>query len=173
MKKEDKAQLIDGLVENINNNAHFYLADTAGLNAEDTSNLRRKCFENGIQVQVAKNTFVKIALDKAEGEFEDLYSVLKGNTSIMFTDTGNAPAKVIKEFRKGNEKPLLKGAYVEEGIYIGDDQIDILSSIKSKEEVIGDVIGLLQSPIKNVLGALQSAPNTIGGLVKTLQERAE
>ena len=173
MKKENKALVIDSLVESINNNAHFYLADIAGLNAEDTSNLRRKCFESGIQVQVAKNTFVKLALDKAEGDFEELYSVLKGNTSIMFTETGNAPAKVIKEFRKSNEKPLLKGAYVEEGIYIGDDQIDILSSIKSKEEVIGDVIGLLQSPIKNVLGALQSAPNTIGGLVKTLQEKAQ
>ena len=173
MKKENKALVIDSLVESINNNAHFYLADIAGLNAEDTSNLRRKCFEQGIQIQVAKNTFVKLALEKAEGEYEGLYEVLKGNTSIMFSETGNAPAKVIQEFRKSNEKPLLKGAYVEEGIYIGDDQIDILSSIKSRDEVIGDVIGLLQSPMKNVLSALQSAPNTIGGLVKTLQERAE
>jgi len=173
MKKENKAAVIDGLIEKINNNAHFYLTDISGLNAEDTSDLRRKCFESGIQMQVAKNTFVKIAMEKAEGDFEDLYGVLKGNTSIMFTETGNAPAKMIKELRKANEKPILKGAYVEEGIYIGDDQIDVLSSIKSKEEVIGDIIGLLQSPIKNVLGALQSAPNTIGGLVKTLQERAE
>ena len=173
MKKENKALVIDSLVESINNNAHFYLADIAGLNAEDTSNLRRKCFESGIQVQVAKNTFVKLALDKAEGDFEELYSVLKGNTSILFSETGNAPAKVIKEFRKTNDKPVLKAAYVEEGIYIGDDQIDVLSSIKSKDEVIADVVALLQSPIKNVLGALQSAPNTIGGLVKTLQEKAE
>jgi len=173
MKKENKALVIDSLVESINNNAHFYLADIAGLNAEDTSNLRRKCFESGIQVQVAKNTFVKLALDKAEGDFEELYSVLKGNTSILFSETGNAPAKVIKEFRKSNDKPVLKAAYVEEGIYIGDDQIDVLSSIKSKDEVIADVVALLQSPIKNVLGALQSAPNTIGGLVKTLQEKAE
>ena len=173
MKKENKSAVIDSLVEKINNNAHFYLADISGLNAEDTSDLRRKCFENGVQLQVAKNTFVKIAMEKAEGDFEGLYEVLKGNTSVMFTETGNAPAKVIKEFRGGNDKPILKGAYVEEGIYIGDNQIDVLSSIKSKEEVIGDIIGLLQSPIKNVLGALQSAPNTIGGLVKTLQERAE
>jgi len=173
MKKENKALVIDQLVESINNNAHFYLADIAGLNAEDTSNLRRKCFEQGIQVQVAKNTFVKLALEKADGEFEGLYEVLKGNTSIMFAETGNAPAKVIQELRKSNDKPVLKGAYVEQGIYIGDDQIDILSSIKSRDEVIGDVIGLLQSPMKNVLSALQSAPNTIGGLVKTLQERAE
>jgi len=173
MKKENKSAVIDSLIEKINNNAHFYLTDISGLNAEDTSNLRRKCFESGIQLQVAKNTFVKIAMEKAEGDFEGLYEVLKGNTSVMFTETGNAPAKVIKEFRKGNEKPILKGAYVEEGIYIGDNQIDVLSSIKSKDEVIGEIIGLLQSPIKNVLGALQSAPNTIGGLVKTLQERAE
>jgi len=173
MKKENKSAVIDSLVEKINNNAHFYLADISGLNAEDTSDLRRKCFENGVQLQVAKNTFVKIAMEKAEGDFEGLYEVLKGNTSVMFTETGNAPAKVIKEFRKGNEKPILKGAYVEDGIYIGDNQVDVLSSIKSKDEVIGEIIGLLQSPIKNVLGALQSAPNTIGGIVKTLQERAE
>lgn len=173
MKKENKSAVIDSLIEKINHNAHFYLTDISGLNAEDTSNLRRKCFESGIQMQVAKNTFVKLAMEKAEGDFEGLYEVLKGNTSVMFTETGNAPAKVIKEFRKSNEKPILKGAYVEEGIYIGDNQLDVLSSIKSKEEVIGDIIGLLQSPIKNVLGALQSAPNTIGGLVKTLQEKAE
>jgi len=173
MKKENKSAVIDSLVEKINNNAHFYLADISGLNAEDTSDLRRKCFENGVQLQVAKNTFVKIAMEKAEGDFEGLYEVLKGNTSVMFTETGNDPAKVIKEFRKGNEKPILKGAYVEDGIYIGDNQVDVLSSIKSKDEVIGEIIGLLQSPIKNVLGALQSAPNTIGGIVKTLQERAE
>jgi len=172
MKKENKIQVIDSLVEKINNNAHFYLTDISDLNAEDTSNLRRKCFESDIQMEVVKNTLVKIAMEKAEGEFEALYEVLKGNTAIMFTETGNKPAKMIKEMRKINEKPILKGAYVEEGVYIGDEQIEVLSSIKSKEEVIGDIIGLLQSPIKNVLGALQSAPNTIGGLVKTLQERA-
>jgi large subunit ribosomal protein L10 len=173
MKKEDKRNVIESLTEKINNSAHFYLTDIASLNAEDTSVLRRKCFENNIQMEVVKNTLVKLALEKAEGEFEGLYEVLKGNTSIMFTETGNGPAKLIKELRKTNEKPVLKGAFVEEGIYIGDDQIDVLSSIKSKEEVIGDIVLLLQSPIKNVLGALQSAPNTIGGLVKTLQERAE
>ena len=173
MKKEDKALVIDSLIEKINSNPHFYLTDISDLNAEDTSNLRRKCFESNIQMEVAKNTLVKIAMEKAEGEYDGLYEVLKGNTSIMFTETGNAPAKLIKEFRKSNDKPILKGAYVEQGIYIGDDQIDILSSIKSKEEVIGEIVGLLQSPIKNVLGALQSAPNKIGGLVKTLQERAE
>lgn len=173
MKKENKALVIDSLVEKINNNAHFYLTDISSLNAEDTSDLRRKCFESNIQMEVVKNTLAKIAMDKATGEFEGLYGVLKGSTSIMFTETGNAPAKMIQEIRKTNEKPILKGAYVEQGIYVGDDQIEVLSSIKSKEEVIGDIIGLLQSPIKNVLGALQSAPNTIGGLVKTLQERAE
>jgi len=173
MTKEQKTELIDILTSRINNTVHFYLADIASLNAEDTSNLRRKCFENNIQISVVKNTILKLALDKSEGNYEELYDVLKGNTSIMFSEVGNAPAKLIKEMRKSNDKPVLKAAYVEEGIYIGDDQIDILSSIKSKEEVIGEIIGLLQSPIKNVLGALQSAPNTIGGLVKTLQEKAE
>ena len=170
---KQKTELIDILTGKINNTVHFYLADIASLNAEDTSNLRRKCFENNIQISVVKNTILKLALDKSEGNYEELYDVLKGNTSIMFSEVGNAPAKLIKEMRKSNDKPVLKAAYVEEGIYIGDDQIDILSSIKSKEEVIGEIIGLLQSPIKNVLGALQSAPNTIGGLVKTLQEKAE
>ena len=173
MTKEQKIELIDILTNKINNTLHFYLADIASLNAEDTSNLRRKCFENNIQISVVKNTILKLALDKSEGNYEELYDVLKGNTSIMFSEVGNAPAKLIKEMRKSNDKPVLKAAYVEEGIYIGDDQIDILSSIKSKEEVIGEIIGLLQSPVKNVLGALQSAPNTIGGLVKTLQEKAE
>lgn len=172
MKKENKALLIDSLTEKINNTAHFYLTDIENLNAEDTSNLRRKCFESGIRIEVVKNTLVKIALERAEGDYEQLYDVLKGNTSIMFSEVGSLPAKMIKEIRKKNERPILKGAYVEEGIYIGDNQIDTLCSIKTKEEVIGDIINILQSPIKNVLGALQSAPNTIGGLVKTLQERA-
>ncbi|MBN2669750.1 MAG: 50S ribosomal protein L10 [Bacteroidales bacterium] len=173
MKKELKAQLIDSLSEKINNASHFYLTDIADLNAEATSSLRRKCFEKNIQLEVVKNTLIKLALEKADGDFEPLYNVLKGSTSIMFTEVGNAPAKLIKEIRQKSEKPLIKGAYVEERIYIGDNQLDALSSIKSKEEVIGDIINILQSPIKNVLGALQSAPNTIGGLVKTLQERAE
>ncbi len=173
MKKQDKKILIEKLTERINNASHFYLTDISDLNAESTSALRRKCFENNIEMAVVKNTLVKIALDNAEGDFEGLYGVLKGNTSVMFTETGNVPAKMIKELRKEQEKPILKGAYVEEGIYVGDDQLEVLSSIKSKEEVIGDVITLLQSPIKNVLGALQSAPNNIGGIVKTLQERAE
>ncbi len=173
MKKGDKKILIDQLTEKINASSHFYLTDISDLNAEDTSALRRKCFENNIQMSVVKNTLVKIALENAEGDYTELYDVLKGNTSVMFTETGNAPAKMIKELRKEQEKPILKGAFVEEGIYVGDDQLDTLSSIKSKEEVIGDVITLLQSPIKNLLGALQSAPNTIGGIVKTLQEKAE
>ncbi len=173
MKKQDKALLIQNLTEKINETAHFYLTDIADLNAEDTSNLRAKCFENQIQMNVVKNTLVRKALEQAEGEYDALYEVLKGNTAIMFCETGNAPAKMIKELRKEADKPILKGAYVEEGFYVGDDQIEVLSSIKSKEEVIGDVITLLQSPIKHVIGALQSAPNTIGGLVKTLQEKAE
>ena len=171
MRKEDKSKLIDQVTEEINSWSHLYFTDIAGLNAEDSSNLRRKCFESDVQLVVVKNTLLKIALDKAEGEFEELYKVLVGNTSVMFSNTGNAPAKIIKEFRKGNERPILKGAYVEESVYLGDDQVEVLSNIKSKDELLGDIIGLLQSPAKNVVSALQSSGNILSGLVKTLSEK--
>jgi len=173
MKKEEKAKMIDALLEQVNSFSHLYLTDISGLNAEDTSDLRRKCFENDIKLAVVKNTLLKLALDKAEGEYEELYDTLVGNTTIMFSNTGNAPAKLIKEFRKNGEKPLLKSAYVEQSTYIGDEQIELLSTIKSKEELIGDVIALLQSPAKNVISALQSSGNILSGLVKTLSEREE
>jgi len=173
MKKEEKAKMIDALLEQVNSFSHLYLTDISGLNAEDTSDLRRKCFENDIKLAVVKNTLLKLALDKAEGEYEELYDTLVGNTTIMFSNTGNAPAKLIKEFRKNGEKPLLKSAYVEQSTYIGDEQVETLSTIKSKEELIGDVIALLQSPAKNVISALQSSGNILSGLVKTLSEREE
>jgi len=173
MKKEEKAKMIEVILEQVNSFSHLYLTDISGLNAEDTSDLRRKCFENDIKLAVVKNTLLKLALDKAEGEYEELYDTLVGNTTIMFSNTGNAPAKLIKEFRKKGEKPILKSAYVEQSTYIGDDQIESLSTIKSKEELIGDVIALLQSPAKNVISALQSSGNILSGLVKTLSEREE
>ena len=173
MKKEEKAKMIDVLLEQVNSFSHLYLTDISGLNAEDTSDLRRKCFENDIKLAVVKNTLLKLALDKADGEYEEMYDTLVGNTTIMFSNTGNAPAKLIKEFRKKGEKPILKSAFVEQSTYIGDEQVETLSTIKSKEELIGDVITLLQSPAKNVISALQSSGNILSGLVKTLSEREE
>ena len=171
MRKEEKAQAIDSLVEQINSSAHLYLTDISGLNAEDSSDLRRMCYGKNIKLLVVKNTLLKLAMDKADNDYEGLYETLVGNSAIMFSEVGNAPAKVIEEFRKKNEKPILKGAFVEESIYIGDDQVETLSTIKSKEELIGDVILLLQSPMKNVMSSLNSGNNLLSGLVKTLSER--
>ena len=171
MNREDKNSIIDDLSQRIENSKHFYLADISELNAEDTSNLRRKCFEKDINLIVVKNTLLKKALEKSNGEFNDLYDILKDSTSIMFTETGNIPAKLIKEFRKVHGKPVLKAAFVEESIYIGDDQLELLTNIKSKEELIGDIVTLLQSPAKNVISALQSGGSTLAGIIKTLQEK--
>jgi large subunit ribosomal protein L10 len=171
MKREDKNTIIDNLTESIGHSKHFYLADISALNAESTSKLRRACFEKEIQLVVVKNTLLRKALEKFEGKFEELYGLLNNSTSIMFTEAANIPARLIKEFRKTNEKPILKAAYVEESIYIGDDQLDALSSIKSREELLGDLILLLQSPARNVLSALQSGSNKLAGIVKTLSEK--
>lgn len=171
MTRDEKLKVVDNLAQSISESKHFYLADISTLNAEQTSNLRRKCFEKEIKLMVVKNTLLKKALDKLEGEYNELYDSLKNETSIMFTEVGNSPAKLIKEFRNKAEKPALKAAYVEECIYIGDDQIDVLASLKSKEELIGDIIGLLQSPAKNVISALQSGGGTLAGIIKTLSEK--
>jgi len=173
MNKKEKNQFIDKLTLRLNEASVFYLADISGLNADNTSKLRRSCFNKEVQLEVVKNTLLKKALEKAEGNFDDLCETLKGNTSIMFANTGNTPANIIKEFRKKNEKPLLKGAFIEEAIYIGDENLDFLTDIKSKEELIGDIIALLQSPAKNVISALQSSGGKLAGIVKTLSERAE
>jgi len=171
MRREEKNAIIDSLAERIKEFSHFYLTDTAQLNAADTSDLRRKCFENNIKLIVVKNTLLKRALEQAAGNFEELYPVLKGTTSIMFTQTGNSPAKLIKEFRKKHDKPVLKGAYVQESVYLGDNMLDALISIKTKQEVIGDIILLLQSPAKNVISALQSGGNKIHGVLETLSKK--
>jgi large subunit ribosomal protein L10 len=173
MRREEKNAIIDSLAERFKEYGHFYLTDTAQLNAADTSELRRKCFENDIKLIVVKNTLLKRALEQSTGNFEELYPVLKGTTSIMFTQSGNIPAKLIKEFRRSHGKPVLKGAYVQESVYIGDNQLDALISIKTREELIGDIIMLLQSPAKNVISALQSGGNKIHGVLETLSKREE
>ncbi len=173
MKREDKDKIISNLTETINHSKHFYLTDTSELNAEMTSHLRRKCFEQDVKLVVVKNTLLRKALEKCSENFEGLYGVLKNSTSIMFSEKGNVPAKLIKEFRKTLDKPLLKAAFVEESFYIGDDQLEALASIKTKEEVIGDVIILLQSPVQNLLSALQSGNHKLAGIVKRLSEKEQ
>jgi large subunit ribosomal protein L10 len=171
MNKEEKNIIINDLAEKIKEYPHFYLTDVSELNAEDTSALRRKCFEKEIMLIVVKNTLLKIALENSEGDFQELYPLLEQPTSIMFSNTGNVPAKLIKEFRKKHDKPVLKAAFVEKGLYIGDEKLETLVGIKSKDELIADVIMLLQSPAKNVISALQSGRNIISGVVKTLADR--
>ena len=171
MNRDEKNRIIDNLKESIGNAKHFYLTDISDMNAETTSKLRRACFNKQIKLVVVKNTLMKKALEKFDGKYEGLYDSLKNATSIMFTDINNMPAKLIKEFRKDSQKPVLKAAYVEESIYIGDDQLDALSGIKSKEELIGDLVFLLQSPARNVLSALQSGGSKLAGIVKTLSEK--
>ena len=171
MTREEKSKVIEDLTGKLTDNNIIYLADISGLNAMQTSNLRRACFKANVNLAVVKNTLLAKAMEKAEKDFGELPETLKGNTSLMISDTGNAPAKVIKQFRKGSEKPILKGAYVEEAVYVGDDQLENLVNIKSKEELIGEVIGLLQSPAKNVISALQSGGGTLHGILKTLGEK--
>jgi len=171
MRREEKDVIIDDLAQRLNDTKHFYLTDISSLNAEETSNLRRKCFEKEIGLLVVKNTLLRKAMEKSEGDFNDLYDVLKDSTSIMFSETGNIPAKLIKEFRKTLEKPVLKAAYVEESIYIGDDQLEALSNIKSKDELLGDLAMLLQSPAINLVSALASSGSQLAGALKTLSEK--
>ena len=171
MTREEKSQVIDDLTTQLTEGSIIYLADISGLDAVSTSDLRRACFKADVKLAVVKNTLLSKAMEKSDKDFGELPEVLKGNTSIMISETGNAPAKVIKEFRKTSDRPILKGAYVEEAIYVGDDQLDALVSIKSKEEMIGEIIGLLQSPAKNVISALQSGGQTLTGILKTLSDK--
>jgi large subunit ribosomal protein L10 len=171
MRKEDKKILIDTLTQQLTENNNFYITDIAALNAENTSNLRRLSFKNGIQLVMVKNTLLKKAMENVDRDYSELYSTLVGNTAIMFSEAGNAPAKMIKEFRKKNAKPIVKGAFIEETAYIGDEQLDFLVSIKSKDELVADIVALLQSPVKNVVSALQSGSGTLTGILKTLSEK--
>lgn len=171
MRREEKDVIIYNLAQRLNATKHFYLTDISELNAEESSNLRRKCFEREISLLVVKNTLLRKALEKSDGDFDDLYDVLKDSTSIMFCETGNTPAKLIKEFRKTLEKPILKAAFVEESIYVGDDQLETLSNIKSKDELLGDLLALLQSPVTNLVSALASSGSKLSGALKTLSEK--
>ena len=171
MTKEQKVQEIQDLTDKLSSVKNLYLTDIAGLDAVQTTALRRACFNSNIKLSVVKNTLLQKAMEASNKDFGNLKEVLKGNTSLMFSDVGNTPAKLIKNFRKKSEKPLLKGAYIEEAIYIGDDQSDVLESIKSQDELIGEVITLLQSPAKNVISLLQSGRSNISGILKTLSER--
>ena len=171
MKSSEKQVIINNLQEQIDSYDHFYLADIAGLNAEDTSELRRLCFKQDVKLVVVKNTLLRKALESSEKNTEEIYDALKGNTSVMFTANGNVPAKLIKEFSKKHKKPVLKAAYVEESVYMGADQLDVLVAVKSKNELIADVVALLQSPMKTVLGQLQSGGTIIHGVLDTLKEK--
>ena len=171
MKSTEKEIIINHLKEQIDSYNHFYLTDISGLNAAVTSELRRLCFQQEIKLVVAKNTFLRKALENSGKNAEELYAVLKGNTSVMFTENGNVPAKLIKNFSKKYKKPVLKAAYVEESVYVGEDQLDALIAVKTKNELIADVVALLQSPMQTVLSQLQSGGNTIHGVLETLKER--
>ena len=171
MTREEKSIVIENLTAQLAENNNIYLADISGLNAGATTNLRRACFKADVQLAVVKNTLLAKAMKSSDKDFGDLPSTLKGNTSIMFSETGNAPAKVIKEFRKKSDKPLLKGAFIAEAVYVGDENLEALVNIKSKEEVIGDIVGLLQSPAKNVVSALKSGGGKLAGILKTLSEK--
>ncbi len=171
MTREEKSQVIQDLTAQLADTNTIYLADISGLDALTTSNLRRACFKANVKLAVVKNTLLSKAMEASDKEFGELQDILKGNTSLMIAEAGNAPAKVIKEFRKKSDKPLLKGAYVEEAIYVGDEQLDALVNIKSREELIGDIITILQSPAKNVVSALQSGGGKLSGILKTLSEK--
>lgn len=173
MIKKDKKELIDSLTEQLQANANFYLADVSTMNAADTSRLRRMCFNRGIQLRVVKNTLLKKAMEQVDREYSELDVALKGHTSLMFAEAGNAPAKLIKEFRKKGEYPVLKAAFIEDMVYLGDNQLDFLAAIKSKNELIADLVALLQSPVKNVVSALQSGGNKLSGILETLSEKSE
>ena len=171
MKRSDKFQVIEQLTKEINSYSHYYLADISDLNAKVTSDLRRLCNKREVKLVVVKNTILRKALEQSDKNAQELYSILTNNTSVMFSNSGNVPAKLIKEFSKKNKKPVLKGAYVEQCTYIGADQLEALINIKSKEELIGGIIASLQAPMGNVISALQSGGQTIVGVLKTLEER--
>ena len=173
MKKEEKLVQIKNLTKDLSGSSNFYLADIAGLDSKSTLDLRRACFKANIRMSVVKNTLLQKAMDESEKEFGDLKSVLKGNTSLMFSDKENIPAKLIRDFRKKSDKPILKAAFIGESVYIGDDKIDILANLKSKEELIGEIISLLKSPINNVISSLSSSKFKITSIIKKLSEKSE
>lgn len=171
MKSSEKRVIINNLQEQIDSYSHFYLTDISGLNAVNSSDLRRRCFNQNIKLVVVKNTLLRKALESSNKNVEEIYDVLKGNTTVMFSDNANVPAKLIKDFSKKHKKPVLKAAYVQESIYMGANQLEALIAVKSKNELIADVIALLQSPMKTVLGQLNFGGNIIHGVLKTLGDK--
>jgi len=171
MKKEEKHEVVLALTETIAEYGNFYITDTANLSVAKVNDIRRKCFENDIKMQVAKNKLIRKAMEASEGDFSEMFDVLKGSSSILFSKSANAPAKLIKLLRKSGDKPVLKAAYIDSSVFIGDNLLDALVNLKSKEELVADIIALLQSPAKNVISSLQSGGNKLAGIVKTLQER--
>ena len=171
MNREEKSRVIEDLTAKLADSNNIYLADISGLNALTTSNLRRACFKADVTLAVVKNTLLAKAMEQSGKDFGDLPLTLKGNTSMMISENSNSPAKVIKEFRKKSAKPILKGAWVLESVYVGDDQLDALVNLKTKEQLIGEIIGLLQSPAKNVISALQSGGQKLSGILKTLSDK--
>jgi large subunit ribosomal protein L10 len=175
MTKAEKTATIEELKEKFSSVEYFYLTDSSTLSVAQINKFRRMCFEGGIEMRVVKNTLVKKAMDgiAEEKNYAGLYDALKGPTAILFTETANAPAKLLKEFRKDNARPLLKAAYIDTAIFLGDEQLEALVTLKSKEDLIGEIISLLQSPAKNVVGSLQSGGQKLMGILKTLEERGE
>ena len=171
MTKEEKHELVIALTEQMKEYGNFYITDTSNLTVAKINDIRRQCFDSDITMKVAKNSLIQKAMEAAGGDYSPIYDVLKGSSSILFSKSATAPAKLIKKLRKKGEKPILKAAYIDSSVFIGDNQIDTLINLKSKEQLIGEIIGLLQSPAKNVVSALQSGGNILAGLVKTLQER--
>jgi len=171
MNKEEKHELVLALTEQIKEYGNFYITDTSNLTVAKVNDIRRKCFESDITMQVAKNTLIRKAMEASTGDFSPIFDALKGSSSILFSKSATAPAKLIKQLRRTGEKPILKAAYIDSAIFVGDNQLDTLINLKSKEQLIGEIIGLLQSPAKNVISGLQSGGNKLAGIVKTLQER--
>jgi large subunit ribosomal protein L10 len=171
MTREEKNQLIDSLAETLKSSETVYVTDISNLNSSNSTRLRSLCFKKGVTLQVVKNTILKKAMERSEKNFEDLFPILHGPTSVMISDSGNAPAKLIKEFRRTSDRPILKGAYIQEMVFVGDDQLDVLISLKSKNELIADVIAILQSPVRNVMSGLQSGGQKLTGILKTLSEK--
>ena len=171
MTREEKDKFIEDLDIMLSENKNFYLADISGLTAEESSDLRRLCFKRDVTLKVVKNTLLKKAMERNDSDFEDFYQTLSGNTSIMFTEVGNSPAKIIKDFRKKHNKPILKAAIIENCFYLGDENLDTLVELKSKDVLIGEIITLLQSPAKNVISSLQSSGNKLSGIIQALAEK--
>jgi len=171
MTKEEKIDLVAALTEQIKENGNFYVTDTSNLSVAKVNDIRRKCFEAEITMQVTKNSLIKKAMEAIGADYSSMEGALKGSSSLLFSKSGSAPAKLIKQLRKKGDKPVLKAAYIDSAIFVGDNQLDTLVNLKSKEQLVGEIIGLLQSPAKNVISALQSGGNILAGVVKTLQER--